>query len=230
MIQEINCTVSEIFQETPDTKTFRIKKPFSFIPGQFAMVSINLPHRDKPEKRAYSFSSCQTKEYMDLTIKKEKKGLVSKYFIEEVKKGTELVLKGPYGLFKLEHEGVKEVVLIGGGSGIAPMRSIIQYILDNKKDIKLTLFFSVKKKEDIIFEKELEKYHQQYENFNYILTVTNEENKELNKGRISLDMIQKHTMNPDKYFICGPHPMVNSIRGQLMEKGVKKKDIKVEKW
>lgn len=232
-IIEKTVPVSEIFQETPDTKTLRfsLDKPMAFIPGQFVMLSVNIPDKEKPEKRAFSFSSSPLRQdYFDLTIKKEFKGLVSGFLVDTIKEGDRFFIKGPYGKFKLDNDDMKEVVLIGAGSGIAPLRSMLQYILDKKLDTKVTLFFSVKKPEDIIFKEELEQLHKDHDNFTYVLAVTQVEHEHGHSGRINIDLIKMHTINPEAYFICGPTPMVNSIRQQLYDDGVPKENVKTEKW
>ncbi len=232
-VKELTLNVKEIITETPDTKTIRLhlSEPFPFIPGQWVVVTVNIPDKANPEKRAYSISSSPSNtDYLDLTVKKEPEGIVSTYLVDNLKLKSTLKIKGPFGKFIYDQKA-KEISLVGAGSGIAPLRSILQFILHNKQDTLITLFFSVRTTHDIIFKNEFEELSKHHKNFKYIQTVTQPDSswKGLSE-RITADLISQHTANPDLFFLCGPPKMVDSVKHQLEQKGVDTKKIRTEKY
>ncbi len=232
-LTETQARVIEIITESPDTKTFRLRldTPFSFIPGQFVMLTVDVPSQEKPLKRAYSVASSPQKNHMDITIKQEHKGIVSTYMVTEVKKGDVFILKGPYGAFALHDEQAKEIVCIGAGSGVTPFRSMVHHIKEKNLNINTLLFFSAKTEQDIIFRQDFEQSEQEMDNFSYIVTLTQPSDTWKGKrGRFTHSLIKEHTQDPNYYFICGPPAMVDDIRKQLITDGIAAEKIKVEKY
>ena len=159
-IKEFDLKISEIIEETYDTKTYRINlegNELNFEPGQFVSLILDFSKDGKTEKvgRSYSISSSPLKkEYIDLTIKKTNKGGVADYILDNLKVGDEIKIKGPYGVFIFKDE-IKKVVFIASGSGISSLMCMIRYNVDKKLDTKITLLLSNKTPEDIIFRKDL---------------------------------------------------------------------------
>lgn len=218
--------ITEIIKETYDTKTFRFEKHIDFKPGQFIMITV--PIDDKEIKRSYSISSSPLKPYIDITIKKAHNGFISKKFVDEVKVNDEFQIEGPFGHFTYSEEMANNLLLISAGSGITPLRSILQYALEKNPDAKMTLLYSVKTEKDIIFEDELNELNKK-ENFTFIPTITRDENWQNHKGRIDKEFL-KENINNELFYICGPPGFVNSMSDLLQELGVEKNKIKTERF
>ena len=172
--------ITKLTQEGKTTRTFRLVpvdgKVIDFRPGQFVMLTaeINVGGDVKLVKRAYSISSSLGKDYLDLTIRQVPKGLMSNY-VMELKKGDIMDVDGPYGRFIFE-DNMEEIVLIAGGFGVMPFRSMINYIMDNKLDTKITLIVSERFPHDTVFMKEFEKLNLTNKKFNYFITYTRVDN------------------------------------------------------
>ena len=218
--------IINIKDETYDTKTFRVKPEhkIKFKSGQFFII--NMIINNKLEKRSYSVSSSPLKDYIEFTIKLVPNGLFSNnIFKAEV--GTELNLEGPYGKFVFEDNSCKKVVLIGAGSGVAPLRGILQYILKKKLNVKPFIYFYYKTKDDIIYKDELEKLPK---NIDINISLTRDEYWQGLKGRINKDHIN-HILEDDQhklFYICGPNDFVSNAKKLLIDNGIKLEHIKNE--
>ena len=229
-IKEFDLKISEIIEETHDTKTFRINlegNEFNFEPSQFINLTIDI--EGKPITRQYSIASSPLKkEYIDLTVKKNPNGLMSIHLIDKIKVGDVVNIKGPYGLF-IYNDEVKKAVFLAGGSGVSSLMSMIRYIVDKKLNTKITLIFSNRTSKDIIFKDELENLKNNH-NLNLINTITREDSWQGEKGRINPEMIKKYCDLDSMFYICGLPKMVDGIRRELESLGVDKSKIKFEKY
>ena len=203
---EIIGIITKVIKETPDTHTVRISlenfkdqgEVFSFKPGQFVMVRPKIDGKVIP--RAYSISSSPTKaqskdNYIDLTVRQTKEPTVSKW-LNERSINDKIIFRGPYGQFFWEenHPESSQLLLIGGGSGITPLKSIIEYISDKNLPNKTKLLYSAKTQKDIILHDSLTKINNSNENIEIEFSLTREpeeSNWTGRRGRIDSEYIKK---------------------------------------
>ena len=218
--------IVETKKETRDSITISLKgkEKINFIPGQFVMVKVL--NEEKSPKRAYSISSSPMREVLQITIKETPDGYVSK-LLNQSKVGDELLIEGPFGHMLFDSEKMKSVVLIGAGSGIAPLKSISQFVLDKKLNTNITFCYSNRTEADIISHSELHDFEKQIKNFNLILAITREKKECFHCGRIDEKMIKEiHKKNPEAfYFLCGPSKMVNAIKELIFNQGIETKRV-----
>jgi hypothetical protein len=128
--------VGSIVTETPSVKTFRLVPtsndsflPFTFVPGQFLNVSFWIGGARM--NRSYSISSSPTPhEYVELTVRREPRGAVSRHIDDLLKVGDLIEAGGPVGKFTFTGTEADSIVLIAGGVGITPMMSITRYLTE----------------------------------------------------------------------------------------------------
>ncbi len=125
--------VIKIDDHTHNTKRFCIQVPelenFDFVPGQF--VTLDLPIHEKPNKRWRSYSIASWPDgtnVFELLIVLADQGVGTTYLFNEVSVGSELTFRGAQGVFTLPEQLDKDIFLICTGTGIAPFRSMINYI------------------------------------------------------------------------------------------------------
>lgn len=234
--QEHVVPITEIIQETPEVKLFRVAYPdgvdLDFKPGQFFMISIP----DDPEvkvARAYSVaSSPANKESIEFGLNKV--GIFSSRLFE-LKPGDKLKIKGPYGKFFFDEDDTRDVLLIGAGTGITPLMSILRCCGDKRLPHNLKLLYSVKTPDDIVYHKELEERRQQNPKLEYVVTCTRlREGMDWQgrAGRIERDLVKDTVQDPKRTvaFLCGGKEFVTSMIASLEELGFEKDQIKTDIW
>ena len=145
--------VIKITQETPDVKTFRMqtpdgKKPFAPLPGQLGMISVV-----GVGEGMFSITA-QGEDWIESSIKKV--GMLTEAF-HELAEGQEIAIRGPYGNhFPVEALKGKDLIFIGGGIGLAPVRSLIRYCMEHREDYgHIDIVYGSRSPEDLCFKEDL---------------------------------------------------------------------------
>lgn len=172
-------------------------------------------------------SSNKDRGRLELTIKVYKDGKLTPW-LNSLKEGDSVDIRGPKGEMKYHKNLVKELGMIAGGTGITPMFQIIRRICeDPRDDTKVTLLYANKTENDILLKKELDDFASEHDQFNvhYVLGDP-PKNWQGKKGRVDADMIKKYMPGPagmdSKVLLCGPPPMTDAMIGYLEDRGFKK--------
>ncbi len=226
--------VIRIENETDDTRRFWVQVPelpvFDFIPGQF--VTIDLPIHEKPNKRwrSYSIASCPDgTNVFELIIVLDKKGSGTPFLFEEIVVGSELIFRGPQGVFTLKESLNNDLFLICTGTGIAPFRSMIYHIKNNNIPHKnIYLIFGCRTKENLLYYNEFKNLQASIPGFKYIPTLSRE-TWEGNTGYVhpiyEALCADKKTAS---FLLCGWKGMIDEAKKRIMDLGYDKKDMHVE--
>jgi len=231
--------VTGIFTETHDVKTFRLAQPdgeqlpFNYEPGQFVTFSLSIPGQEKIVKRSYTIASSPTqRDYMEVTIKREEHGLVSRHMHDTVKLNDLLEIKAPNGKFYFNGQGVNSVMLISGGVGITPMMSAVRYLTAQCWEGDIYFIFSARTTHDFIFEQELLYLQRRHSNLHVLISMTRAEGTAWMgpQGRLTPELIKGFVpeLTSKVAHICGPPAMMNAISDMLHELGMPKNRIKTE--
>lgn len=207
-----------------DVKRFILEKPkgYEFLPGQASLLSIP-ESKWENEFREFSFTSLNQDQVLEFSIKaySDHDGLTRK--LHTLEPNNELIIHEPFGTIHYKGPGV----FLAGGVGITPFIAILRHLHKTNQLKGNTLIFSNKEVKDIILEKEL---HQMLGD-DLILTLTREDAKGYEHGRISREMIQRYVKNLDqKFYICGPDPFVLNLKNSLEKMGVKEENIVAESF
>ena len=220
MVSEFKAKITKINDESPTTKTFvlKVSEKTEAKPGQFIMVT-------KKEwelgSRAYSLSKISDFE-IEITVKKMG-SLTTKLF--ELKIDEELECKGPYGKFVFL-ETDEPVLFIAGGTGIAPLRSMLCFAANNLMKNDFYLFYSAKTEEEILFKEEIEQMKEK------ILLKTSYTATEESGERINKTLLEKKGIDFENSFayICGSKEMADDVSEMLLELGMHRERVRTEKW
>ncbi len=162
-------------------------------------------------------------------------GQVSSY-IFDLKEGDEVTISGPYGEFYLEHSDA-EIVFIGGGAGMAPLRShIFQLFKAEKTERKVSFWYGGRSKKELFYMDEFEELEKEHENFTMHVALSDpqpEDNWEGDTGFIHLvlhdNYLKDHPAPEDiMYYMCGPPMMTASVIEMLDNLGVEKENIRFD--
>jgi ferredoxin-NADP reductase len=230
--------VGSIVTETPSVKTFRLLSsshdrflPFTFVPGQFLNVTFWVGGARM--NRSYSISSSPTqREYVELTVKREPRGAVSRHIDDLLKVGDQIEAGGPVGKFTFTGTEADSIVLISGGVGITPMMSIIRYLTERSWAGDIFFIYACRAPTDFIFANEVAALQSVNPKLRVAVTMECPEGTDWKgpRGRISKELLTE--MVPDlasrRIHLCGPLPMMDSTKAILTELGVLPDQVKTE--
>ncbi len=219
--------ITAITQETPDVKTFCVNAPeggklFEHMPGQCAMLCA-----PGISEAMFSITSSPTnKEYQEFSIKKC--GQLTDY-LHSLKVGDQITVRGPYGNnFPVDTElKGKNLLFIAGGIGLAPLRSVINYVIDNRSDYgTVDILYGSRSADDLVKLKEIEEVWKNVEGVNVHLTIDREQ--EGWNGHVGFvpAYLKELGFSTDKTaLLCGPPIMIKFCLEALMELGFSREQV-----
>lgn len=220
----------------PDTYEFIFPAPrrFSFVPGQYMEWTLAHPDTDdRGNRRYFTIASSPSERNLRLGVKFNPKSSTYKKALLAMDKDTEIVAAQLSGDFVLPDDPQQKVVLIAGGIGVTPFRSMIKYLLDNRQRRPITLFFTAPRVNDFVYKDVFDRA--QYElGIKTIYSVTDNSNLPSSwtgkVGRVSAEMIRSAV--PDYrnslFYISGSRSMVDSLTDTLHRLGVMGYQIKTD--
>jgi ferredoxin-NADP reductase len=229
--------VSDLFDETPTTKTLRLIAVDQELPpfqaGQY--IAFFLEIDGIRTSRPFSISSPPNQTgYYDITVKRVENGLVSNYLSDRVNKGDELISSGPEGNFYFNpiiHK--KTMICIAGGSGITPFMSMIREIVDCGLDRDVHLLYGNKSDEDVIFHDVLLDIAGRFDNISYVPVI--EEPTDSYGGAcgfVTGNLIREliGEIEDKSFFICGPQGLYDFCLPELEGMGIPRRKIRQEMY
>jgi ferredoxin-NADP reductase len=229
--------VSSVIAETPSVKTLRLSPasggtmPFTFAPGQF--LNVSLPIGGARMNRSYSISSSPTqRDYVELTVKREPRGAVSRHLDDLLKVGDLLEVGGPVGRFTFDGTEAESIVLISGGVGITPMMSIARYLTDRSWPGDIFFLYACRAPADFIFAREIGLLQRANPKLHVTVVMERPEGTDWQgpKGRLSTQLLSQAV--PDiasrRIHLCGPPVMMDAVKALLAELKVPAEQVKTE--
>lgn len=252
-------TVKAVRQETEDAVSLLFEVPealretFEYKQGQYLTVKLMLNNQEV--RRAYSMCSSPLEEHLAITVKRVKKGLASNYLNDKVQAGQSLEIYPPEGRFftSLDAGNRKTYYLLGAGSGITPLISIIKTVLETEPMSTVHLLYGNRSEENILFKDTLEQLQKRYTDQLTVEHILSQPRREKGKGvlgflskgatnwegktgRISAEHIVRFLEDhPQRnkaaeYFLCGPGSMIEAAEAALLARGIEKKHIHSERF
>jgi ferredoxin-NADP reductase/Na+-translocating ferredoxin:NAD+ oxidoreductase RnfD subunit len=220
-------------QLSPDTYEFifSLNSKIKFIAGQY--MEWTLPHSrvdSRGNRRYFSISSSPTEDNLAITVKFYTPSSSYKNKLLSLNEGDKIIAASLAGDFTLSEKIIrKPLVFIAGGVGIAPFRSMAQYILDKNLNVDIILIFANRRKEDIIFSDIFDRVTKNGFKTQYVLTDINNLPEHWNgfSGHLTADSVK--TIVPDYnnriFYLSGPQLMVQNFDKILREVGIKRGKI-----
>ncbi|KIA98031.1 ferredoxin--NADP reductase [Flavobacterium sp. KMS] len=212
-----------------------LKSNYTFIAGQY--INLRLTLDNKELRRAYSICSSPESGELRIAVKAVKNGVFSQFATTRLKAGDVLEVGKPEGKFTFEPESEKQknYAAFVAGSGITPVLSILKSVLKSEPKSSFVLVYGNKTVEDTIFHQELHDLQLQYVGrlfVHYVYSQAKVENAlfgRIDKSAVNFVLNNKHKeLQFDKFYLCGPEEMINTVSGILKEKNVKESAIKFE--
>lgn len=233
--------VKEITRETPEAISVlfnvpsELKENYQFIAGQYINIKLTLDGNEI--RRAYSICSTPESGELKIAIKAIKNGYFSKFANEQLTAGKVLEVGTPEGKFTFEPDAarLKNYAAFVAGSGITPVMSILQTVLEKEPNSTFVLVYGNKSSNETIFYNQLHDLQLKYVGRFFVHYVFSQQKADdqlfgrIEKSTVNFVLKNKHKEKEfDKFYLCGPEEMINRVSDVLKENNVKEKDIKFE--
>ncbi|MFW0795762.1 benzoate 1,2-dioxygenase electron transfer component BenC [Gordonia sp. CPCC 205515] len=229
-------TIVDLDRLSESTMRLGVKIPnrgdLAFLPGQY--VNIAVPDTDDGQgeflTRSYSFANGPHEEQLVFLVKLTPGGAMSTYLTERASKGESITFTGPHGSFFLR-EAIRPVLLLAGGTGLAPILSMLRKMHDDNSNRKVHLVYGVSTDTDLVALDEIEYFARELRGFTWDHCVSDPNSAAANKGYVMSLIEPKHLYDGDvAVYLCGPPPMVESVRKHVADAGIEPVGFYYEKF
>ena len=232
-------TVTKVRVASDRVKLFTLEVPTggNFKAGQHYDVRLTAPDGYQAQ-RSYSLASSPgDTNLIEIAIELIDDGEVSSYFHDSVEPGEMIEVRGPIGgHFTWEPSHTRSSIFVAGGSGIAPIISMLRHRFTVKNIAPALLLFSVRTEDDILYREELERMSDNDPSLHVVTTITRGTSKDWigNTRRIDQGMIDSALVNtgvkPESAYVCGGSGFVESIADILLDTGLDFNQIHIERF
>lgn len=232
---EYQTVIADVKDLTYDIKLVRFKliKPsvMNFKPGQYAQLKV--PGIDVI--RAYSIASDPAvTDHIEMIVRYVPNGAATTYVFKALQKGDRATITGPYGTFYLQEDSDRDIVMIAGGSGKAPIRSILFRLRATGMNRKVRYFFGAKAVRDLYYTKELRELEKEYPNFQYVPALSSPLPDDKWDGETGLitDVLDRLSgdISESEAYLCGSPGMIDACIKVLKKNGVKNENVYYDKF
>jgi ferredoxin-NADP reductase len=219
--------VADFVDETPRTRTLILDVDGwdGHRAGQHVDVRLTAEDGYQAE-RSYSIASGPDDGRLELTVERIEDGEVSPYLTGEARQGDTFEVRGPIGgYFAWDAADGGPLLLVGGGSGVVPLRSMLRA---RPEDVPARLIYSARTLQDVIYRDELEGLGD-----DIVLTLTREQRDGLRSGRVDAGLLREAGFAPEqepRIFVCGPTSFVESVASALVNLGHAPERVRTERF
>jgi len=230
-IKEFITKVKLIQDLTHDIKLLRLdlKEPneIKFKSGQYVQL-ITSPYNGVKESvsRAYSVASANfNNDHVDLMVRLVPEGICTTWVHNYLKEGDDVKIVGPMGDFYLR-DGDGEILMVAGGSGMAPMVSLLEKIAKENITRKVTYFFGAVTKKDLFFVDEMRELEAKIDNFSFVPALSGPEPEDNWDGEVGLiteplnRYLEKTDNSSSQAYLCGSPGMINACIKVFQKHGI----------
>ncbi len=234
-IQLMNAEVQEIESLTHDIRRLVLNlvdpAEMNFLPGQY--VELYIPGTET--HRAYSMANTPTSDgRAEFIIRVYPGGRFSGLLDNDLEVGDKMKMKGPYGVFTLRAKSEGDIIFVGGGSGMAPIWSILNHMAENSIERKATYYYGGRTAKDLFFLDEMKEMEERLPGFKFVPALSEPDEDEEWEGETGLitDVIERleEDLTGMEAYLAGPPPMIDAALLVLGSKGLDKADAYYDKF
>jgi len=223
-VQTVNFIIKKMERAANDVMLLELRPegeaPMNFIAGQYVAVLL-----DDGSKRSFSIANAPHEtDRLQLHIRLVEGGRFTGHVFNQMKEGDVLKIEGPLGTFFLHEEGDKPIIFMSGGTGFAPVKSMVEHAFDAGIKRPMVLYWGAKTPADLYFAGLPEKWQQEHDNFKFIPVLSEPKPEHHWQGRTGLvtDAISQDHQKLDGYqvYACGSPAMIDAGREAFIAKGL----------
>lgn len=223
--RELICRVTALDDATHDIKRVRLSvrgnESLAYMAGQYARVTFpGAPTRD------YSMANRADLDELEFHVRRIPGGAASERVATHLAVGDEVVVEGPFGTSFLREKHTGPIMAVAGGSGLAPIKAIVETALFRGLHQPIHVYFGVHTDQDLYLVEHFMKLAQSYENFHFIPVISKEKTSSWRRGWVT-DAIADDFEDFDgwKAYVAGPPAMVDAARAVLVGRGLRPEDL-----
>ena len=226
--EQLSATVCEVQQVSASTAilSVQLERALDFLPGQYARLSI--PGTE--HQRSYSFAN-RPGNRLQFLIRLLPDGVMSNYVCERCQVGDEIKLQAPLGAFYLRHV-TQPLVLVAGGTGLSSLLFMLDELAERGCEQPVHLYYGVRSAEDLCAAQRIQAYAESIPGFRYTEVLSDPSPQWTGKrGYLTehFDVAELRDRSADMY-VCGPPPMVESIKNWLQDQALDGVQLYYEKF
>jgi ferredoxin-NAD(P)+ reductase (naphthalene dioxygenase ferredoxin-specific) len=220
------CRVDGVADLTQDIRELRLAieagGPFNFFAGQYAQIEFA-----SGLSRHYSMASTPAEEKLVFQLRRTADGKTSSYVVQELKLGDKVKVSGPLGSSYLRARHAGPVLLVAGGSGLAPINSILCTLLGRGSGERVSLYFGVRSERDVYHERLLADLAAKHDNFSYQIVLSEPGSESGRRHGLVHQAVAEDIADATGYtaYLAGPPAMVEAAGHLLLDRGAARRDI-----
>jgi CDP-4-dehydro-6-deoxyglucose reductase/ferredoxin-NAD(P)+ reductase (naphthalene dioxygenase ferredoxin-specific) len=220
------CRVDALTDLTHDIRELRLAVeaggPFNFFAGQYARIEFA-----SGLSAYYSMASTPAEEMLAFQLRRTAGGKTSAYVAQDLKLGDMVKVSGPLGSSYLRGKHAGPVLLVAGGSGLAPICSVLRALLGRGSGERVTLYFGVRRERDVYYEGLLAGLAANHGNFSYQVVLSEPDCASGRRRGQVHQAVAEDLADAAGYtaYIAGPLAMVEATGQLLLVRGVARRDI-----
>ncbi len=238
-VRQFDTTVESIVDLTHDIKQVKLKihggETINSKAGQFVQFQVPAYElTDEEVYRAYSMASVPSDNtHIELEIRQVPNGICTTYVHKHLKEGDSVTINGPYGDFYLQ-DTERDIICIAGGSGMAPLKSILLDMAEKGSTRNAKYFFGARSKRDLFLLDEMHEIEKRMPSFKFIpaLSEPAEEDKWEGETGLITDVVRRLSDNAAEAeaYLCGSPGMIDACLKVLTELGMPEERIYYDKF
>lgn len=223
----LRCRLLAVDELTHDIRSLRVSivsgGPYTFSAGQHARLKFapGIP------ERSYSMANPPHQEELEFYVRRVPGGQASGFVFSSLRPGAELTVSGPHGsaFLRERHEG--PILAVAGGSGLAPIRSIVEAALTARPDREIHLYLGVRDERDVFLEDYWATLRSRYPRLSVDVVLSQPSGASARRTGLLSDVVPGDFAELDgfKAYVAGPPPMVEAVQQRLEARGVARRDI-----
>ena len=217
-VKSLSGEIAAVERLTQDMVRVSVKlpEPLNYLPGQYALVSVP---SITSGPRSYSFATAPKGDTVDFFIREVPGGEMSVWANQSAKAGENITIDGPYGDFYLR-PGSGEMLMLAGGSGLAPVLAILEDAMAHKIDRDVIFIYGARTQADLSCQEDIAQIASNWSGAFRFIPVLSEEPEDSDweglRGLVT-DFIPEKAAAVTQTYMCGPPPMLDAAEACLKE-------------
>lgn len=224
-IRILPCRVADMEKLTHDVMGLKLILPqnlrLQFLAGQYIDIMLKDGRR-----RSFSLANApHNDEVLELQIRHVPDGFFTTHVFEKMKEKDLLRFRGPLGTFFLREDSARPIIMVAGGTGLAPMKAILEHLFHVGLERSVQLYWGVRAKRDLYLLELLGEWQEKYANFSFVPVLSEPAEQDKWQGRtgwVHEAVLADHDeLSGVDMYASGPPPMINALKGVVFDHGLR---------